>query len=297
MKKLFTSVTAALSLTALFAQPVLRSDSLHTGLSFNLYSLSNINTANLTPAGANVTWDLSGSTATLAGTADLQDMSATTYGTAFPAANFAIKFTSGGVSQYSLFRVTSSIMEEVANNVGASGQTSFINARTALVFPFTFNSSDSDLYQKSSQSTKYVTNKYDSYGTLITPSGTYNNVVRILINDDGTTSLGFWNTSPFYPILQANSNGVTLWKLATSSTGISEAKSNATFEMYPNPATDELIIINKVPVSSIDVFSISGQLQFSTTRCNMNISELSSGIYFIKVYSVNGVATQKFIKQ
>jgi Secretion system C-terminal sorting domain len=297
MKKLTTTIISFLSLGIAFAQPVLRSDSLHTGPSFNLYSLGNVNTANLTPSGSNVTWDISTSTSTLIGTADLLPMSATTYGSTFSAANFAMKFTANGVTQYSLFTVTTSKMEEVANNIGTANQTSFASPRTTLVFPFTFNLSDSDVYQKSGQGMKYITNKYDAYGTLITPFGTYNNVVRIMINDFGTTSLGFWNTSPFFPIMQADGSGVALWKRVTTNTGIEETRKNNSFEIFPNPTTNELSILSNEIVQKVDIYSVSGKLQISTSQTKIDVSELSQGIYFVKVYSQNGDAMQKFVKQ
>lgn len=297
MKKIFTTITTVLSLTTLFAQPVLSSDSLHTGLSFNLYSLSNVNTSNLTAYGANVTWDLSTSTSTLIGIADFLPMSSTPYASQYPAANFAIKFTVNGSVSYSLFKLTATALEEVGNNVSTTGGVPFLNFRTALVFPYTFNLSNTDTYQKSGQGTKTIIHKYDAYGTFIASSGTFHNVMRDLTIDNGDTSVNLWSSSPCIPIFQANNNGFTLWKLTSSTTGISEVTYNRIFDMYPNPANDELNIINKELISKIDIINISGKLQFSTVQNKIDISELSQGIYFVKVYSENGVATQKFIKE
>jgi hypothetical protein len=166
-----------------------------------------------------------------------------------------------------------------------------------LVFPFTFGLSSPDTYQKTGQPTKTITNHYDAYGTVITSIGTFNNVVRNMYNDDGTTSANCWTTSPMYPIFQANSNGYTLWKPTVLTTGILEMHSNKLFDMYPNPATNELSIINKELISKIDVFNITGQLQFSTTKSTIDISELSPGIYFIKAYSLKDLAIEKFVKE
>jgi len=299
MKKLFTTLTVFLSaIAALFAQPVLRSDSLHTGLHFNLYSLSNVSTSSLLlSGGANLNWDLSSSTATLMGTADLLDMSSTPYASQYPDANFAIKFTVGTNSQYSLFHLTSTVLEEVANNVGTGTPTAFVNYRTALTFPFTFNLINSDTYQKSGQAVKSITNHYDAYGTLKTGIGTFYNIVRNLYNDNGDTSANCWSLSPMFPVFQASSSGFTLWKLTSSTTGISNVSYNDMFDMYPNPATNELTIINKIPVSKMDIYDLSGKLQFTTTSSVINISDLVPGIYFIKIYSEKGISTQKFIKQ
>lgn len=298
MKKTITIIASLFTITTLFAQPVLHSDSLHTGLSFNLYSLSNVNTANLAPSGANVTWDLSTTTATPAGTADMLNMSDTPYETEFPNANFAIKFTSAGSSVYSLFNHTNSVFEEVANNVGGIDPATFINYRTALVFPFTFNLTNTDTYQKSTQAEKIKINTYDAYGTLITNTNTYNNVVRILIDDDGNASILLWRTAPLSPLFQASSEGFILWELTSTITGNSDVISNPVFDMYPNPATSELHIINKELISRIDIYSASGQFQFSTTKSVIDVSSLSGGLYFLMITTVEGQSLkQKFVKQ
>jgi len=67
MKKTVTFIILLLLVTNLFSQPILMSDSLLTGRSFNLFSLNNVNISNITITGENVLWDLSSTTATLAG--------------------------------------------------------------------------------------------------------------------------------------------------------------------------------------------------------------------------------------
>lgn len=297
MKKLITSSAfILLSLTSIMAQPVLYSDSLQTGRSFNLYQLANVNMANITPGGAGVTWDISGTTATAVGTVDFEPMSATPYAAQYPAANFAVKFTILGSTNYSLFNLSNTVFEEVANNVGSANPVSFIDYRTALFFPFGFNSVNTDTYQKSGQNPKMVTNNCDAYGTVITNTSTINNVVRNAITDDGSSSAIWYSSSPLIPIFQVNNGGtVILWEL-TSSTGVVEY-SNSLFDMYPNPATTELKIINKGLITKIEILDISGQLQFATTQSTVDISKLKAGIYFVKAYSENGTISQKFVKE
>jgi hypothetical protein len=297
MKKIFTPIAILLSTAVLFAQPVLHSDSLHTGLSFNLYSLNNVNTANLAPAGANITWDISSATATLAGTADFLDMASTPYETDYPAANFAMKFTAGGTSKYSLFNLSNTVLEEVANNVGTASPVSFTNYRTSLVFSFTFGLTNTDTYQKITQGTKTINNTYDSYGTFISNSITNINIVRILTVDDGNTSINWWSTTPLAPLFQASGDGFILWELTSNTTGITEMSSNKLFDMYPNPATDVLNIINKELISKIEIYDVVGKLQLTTVTSAIDISALKKGIFLVKAYSKNGTVTQKFIKK
>jgi PKD repeat protein len=61
--------------------------------------------------------------------------------------------------------------------------------------------------------------------------------------------------------------------------------------IYPNPANDKLFIIGGGSSTNlISVFSVDGKLQFKTELANnlpLNISSLSSGMYFIQVQSPN----------
>ncbi|MBC7382356.1 MAG: T9SS type A sorting domain-containing protein [Bacteroidia bacterium] len=297
MKTILSTFFTILVSASLFSQPVLRGDSIHTGLSFNIYSLTNINVASLQQMGANINWNLSSSTATLLGTAEFLQMSATPYATQYPNANFAIKFNINGTTVYSLFNLTSTIFEEVGNNVSTSGGVPFLNPRTALIFPYTYNTIHSDTYQKTGQSNRTIIHKYDSYGNFTTSMATHNNVIRDLTIDNGDTAANFWSTTPAIPILTANSNGFTLWKLTSGLTGMSSINNNLMFDIYPNPAMDHLTIINKEPLLGIEVYNMCGQHEFSTTQSTVDISVLQPGIYFIKVNYVSGNAIQKFVKQ
>jgi hypothetical protein len=296
MKTISTLLLSILFSNLLVAQPVLDSMNIILGSTFNIYSLSNVNTGNIANNGADATWDLSSSTATLAGTAELLAMSATPYELQYPEANFAIKITpTGSTAMYSLFNLTASILEEVANNVGSPSPVSFTNARTALVFPFTFTLLDSDTYQKSGQGQKTTTNHYDSYGTFMANGVTVTNVVRNEIIDDGNTSYNFWTSSPVAPLFQASSNGYIFWQ-STSSVGVMENSSNALFDVYPNPATNQLTIVNKAKISLIEIYNIEGMLELSTQKSVIDVSGLAAGVYFIRAHSEGGTVSQQFVK-
>ena len=297
MEKIYTFVASLLVMTSLFAQPVMNSTDLHTGYTFNQYSLSNVNTAILMPSGANVTWDLSNTTATLIGTVDFLEMSETPYELEYPAANFAMRFTlTGGTANYSLFNLTNSVFEEVANNVGTNNPVSFLNYRTTLVFPFSFNQSNTDTYQKENQNVKTITNTYDAYGTFIANDTVNTNIVRIYTDDDGNIAPVWWSSSPLVPLFRANSEGFILWEITSITTGTKEVSSNQLFDMYPNPAISELHILNKELLLKIEIYNSAGQLQFSTNQSVIDISSLKSGTYILKAWSGKGSASQQFIK-
>jgi hypothetical protein len=75
----------------------------------------------------------------------------------------------------------------------------------------------------------------------------------------------------------------------------------AKFKIYPNPATTELTIENNSTISGISIVNMLGQQVLSKTVTNsievVNVSNLQSGVYLLKVDSENGSSTQRFVKK
>jgi len=76
--------------------------------------------------------------------------------------------------------------------------------------------------------------------------------------------------------------------------------------LYPNPAKDELNVVYSAAadVKTITVYSIIGKVMgvykvTDTEGANLNISNMPSGIYFVRLTNSNGeaVVTRKFTKQ
>lgn len=81
---------------------------------------------------------------------------------------------------------------------------------------------------------------------------------------------------------------------------INDFHDNFRINIFPNPATDNITII--IPEKAIvDILNIEGQLLKSINaeevQTNIDISSLASGMYFVKVKSIEGIAVKKFIKQ
>lgn len=55
-----------------------------------------------------------------------------------------------------------------------------------------------------------------------------------------------------------------------------------TLQIYPNPATNSLTIIGIAPASVWRIYDQLGQLKITGQDSQINISELSNGLYFIK---------------
>lgn len=88
------------------------------------------------------------------------------------------------------------------------------------------------------------------------------------------------------------------------STGIGERRDDTLFELYPNPAVNQLIIQLKTEMSSVDVeiFDITGQrvdvISNSTKRrISVDVNNLSPGVYIVALRSDGTLSTARFIKQ
>ena len=63
---------------------------------------------------------------------------------------------------------------------------------------------------------------------------------------------------------------------------------NISFSLFPIPTNDILNIISKTEISKIEIYTKIGQKIKETTKNQINISNLTHGLYFVKVEDVNG---------
>ncbi|MCQ2284570.1 MAG: T9SS type A sorting domain-containing protein, partial [Bacteroidales bacterium] len=87
-------------------------------------------------------------------------------------------------------------------------------------------------------------------------------------------------------------------------TGLNEYLSENDVEIYPNPAENTLFINfdnNQYNVSNIQLFDINGRLisseQVEANVNSINVSNLTSGCYFIRLSDGRNAFTTKFIKK
>ncbi len=68
--------------------------------------------------------------------------------------------------------------------------------------------------------------------------------------------------------------------------------------LYPNPSTTliQLKNIENYTIKSIDLYSSNGQLILTSTNTIINVADISSGIYYVKVKTSDSQAIFKFIK-
>ncbi len=83
-----------------------------------------------------------------------------------------------------------------------------------------------------------------------------------------------------------------------SNLGIETIKGKSTFVMYPNPMKDNLNFNSNSPVSKVSIYDFTGRIVLSSnvTENTINLSQLQSGQYLVKVTIENEVYTSKLVK-
>lgn len=73
--------------------------------------------------------------------------------------------------------------------------------------------------------------------------------------------------------------------------------SNVEVALYPNPTTDVLNVVAE-GVQEISVVDVNGRVVMNEKNSNViNMAELANGVYFVRVITNNGVASQKIVKK
>ncbi|WP_418514199.1 T9SS type A sorting domain-containing protein [Corallibacter sp.] len=68
--------------------------------------------------------------------------------------------------------------------------------------------------------------------------------------------------------------------------------------LYPNPVSDRLFIKSTETIKTVTIYNVNGQLikQVNTLGKSIDVASLPSGLYFVKINTVNGETTKKIIK-
>jgi hypothetical protein len=91
----------------------------------------------------------------------------------------------------------------------------------------------------------------------------------------------------------------SLYLQGDSATALSNEQFEAnSFAMYPNPATDEVLIESNENIKEVLVYDVLGQQVLKTNSDNFSVSELQSGVYVVKaIFENNTSITQKLIRK
>ena len=99
-----------------------------------------------------------------------------------------------------------------------------------------------------------------------------------------------------------DNNVASSWIATTNSLAVSEINSNnSSIVIYPNPAQHHVTISSTKNIDSIEIFDVSGKQliakHINENETTVDISNLSIGIYFVKVQNELGIKTEKLVKQ
>jgi hypothetical protein len=88
----------------------------------------------------------------------------------------------------------------------------------------------------------------------------------------------------------------------TPTTGVNEVIASNTISVYPNPASGAInVVTNNGEAATIRITSMNGKMvlnqSVNQTENTVNISDLTSGIYFYEVNTQNAVSRGKLIVQ
>ena len=67
--------------------------------------------------------------------------------------------------------------------------------------------------------------------------------------------------------------------------------------IYPNPAENELHIQSTVPIQKVEVFNLLGQQILESKATTIDISNLTEGLYLVKVFNNGKESTYKILKK
>jgi hypothetical protein len=146
-----------------------------------------------------------------------------------------------------------------------------------------------------------IDNTYPTGFSVTVEAGTNYTVVG---NDSITSS------APLNTVLSVNvkvSDGaafsnvfaVSVTVVAPLPTGLFSDISDAKIELYPNPATNYIVVdVPNETLTEAYIYNMTGNLvkTISVKEGKTDISTLSGGVYFIAVNTANGVAVKRFIK-
>lgn len=116
------------------------------------------------------------------------------------------------------------------------------------------------------------------------------NMTCIIVNDKNASYLSTWNTDSKNQFV----SNIAECRSAVLSTQEFLEKDVAVF---PNPVISTLTIRTTLDLDSVEIFNALGKLVKKSKTQEINVSELTSGLYFIKITSGNAMITKRIIKR
>lgn len=279
-------------------------------------------------AGSGQTWDYSSiSLTTNQTTLDYVDPSTTPSSADFPGANVA----QYDGAEYTYYNSAAAMLESHGTSANS---VIYTDPHLLFTFPFAFNDQISDMFEGSyivagNTSTRdgSSTTSADGTGTLITPTTTYNNVLRTRMEVtmiDSVEAFGnvvvttvdqdiyqWYDANTKFPLMQivyvnsttesggqvVNSSENKIVSVNSDAVGLGEETNSPVISMYPNPANNILNVVTKGNVE-VNIFSVIGEKVLSTSGNNsftIDVASLTEGSYIVMFTENNQNYTQKLV--
>ena len=291
-------IALSISTVSVFAQPVIVNGDNIPNPGYSAPVSLGTPSAGVGSGGADQIWDFSTVSFTPVGVIDVIDPATSPIGASFPTSNYAYAFA----GNYSFFKFSADKMEVLAYVITTPGIGNDYtpNPRTNLIFPFNYLDSATDTWQKTGESPNSVEITYDGYGTLITPTKTYTDVVRVKEDyGGGGIDYQWYILNPLMSIFIYDHNDNLLYNLDAEqiTSGLDNVNTRSSVNIFPNPANNkfniqltDLIIENKL---TLDLLNIYGQLvtQYEITGQNssFDIQNLPASVYLFQLRNENGI--------
>lgn len=318
MSKLLLVFLAFFSFNYAFAQPVLTAANINpvVGDVYKFNSL--VAQVDTLQNGPNVTWDYSSLVPYDTGTI----VATTTVGTGIPSADIRFLGPPFAINYYYKFDLTKF---EYAGLENPTGINIYTDPEILLNFPFQYNDSFSDFLSSNwpgPSQFQYGTvySKADGYGTLILPTGTYTNALRVKSNyylkdstpgfpatDFSCIMMRWYVPGIHLPIAYSRGYGnvttPSFTFLSGITTGITEVKTSE-FRIYPNPCLDILHINSTIPcnMTTATIQDYCGRIVLKSILkgkmdFELQLNSLTPGLYFLNITGVNWLYQTKIMKE
>ncbi len=329
--KLFTLLASVILLsTQLFSQTFTNENMPIIGDEINGLANNDLTTFNPGESGEGVTWDFTSDTYSEHVDYSFVEVAGTPYAEDFPDAVMC------GISDQDTYQYYKSLSGElsilgIGSDLGAPAPNDkilafFDPAMNQFNLPLAYGTKHSSNY-----SGKYVfasnefplsgtiTSEVDGSGTIITPAGTFSNVLRIHINITETGLTGqqvdqylyvsqdyrFWIALHEQVSVTGDVN-IQKWyavnppKVTQASVAIDADMTS--LKVFPNPTEDMLTINSVNRIETVQLFDAMGKVVASASldgamTHQMDVSKLSAGIYNVVTSSNGELTTTKFIKK
>lgn len=128
------------------------------------------------------------------------------------------------------------------------------------------------------------------------------------ISYDTSRTARWWTDDPSsqFPVVEleydAGGNAIRAnWQKSSPTVGINENVTVNNFDLYPNPANNQITISTPFKNGAIEILDVTGKLvgnyKVNTEKTIVSVSSLNNGLYFYNIFNMNGekVHSNKFV--